>query len=72
MPVTDKVNKEDNVPPLNPQPEDTEFVREITLTDKLNKKLLQSFLAHLNENINQEPNQSEELSNNTSGEDFSS
>ena len=31
-----------------PKNKDVQIVREITLTDKLNKKLLSSFLVHLN------------------------
>lgn len=52
MPVSNVPEKKEtngNFPPLDPPPQESQIVREITLTDKLNKKLLESFLVHLNQ-----------------------
>lgn len=66
MPVSDDINKQENCRPLDPPPEDTGFVRETSLTDKLNKKLLESFLVH----INNSAEQTQEISEDNNASEF--
>lgn len=69
-PILNGEADEEKFPPLDPPPQqDTQNVREITLTDRLNKQLLQSFLGRINEtgcqvDLNREENGEDRNSDN--------
>lgn len=72
-PVSNGEAVKENFPPLDPPPQqESPNVREITLTDRLNKQLLQSFLGRINETGCQvEPNREENGEDRHKDNDFS-